>query len=104
MSRLPSARTMKEMFRVEAERLKMALRGEISCGTNENGLQYCPADAEEVHGVILEIFRNAVWNAMEMAASARAMERLTEKYAPGFMEEHYGEYIVLLIEERAKGK
>ena len=102
MGKYGSGVSMKEMFNMEREALKMALKGQIRCGANENGFIYCPGDEEEIHQTIWEIYRNAEWHAKEMAASARAMERLAEKYSVR-SEDHFKEYMMLMMEERAKG-
>lgn len=103
MGKYPSGISMKEMFQYEREELEMALLGKIKCGVTETGFEYCPGDKEEVHGVIREIFRNAEYWALEMAASARALERLAEKYGVGITTDHFKEYMALKMEERAKG-
>lgn len=102
MGKYPSSLTMKEMFQLEREELAMALKGQIKCGATEHGFEWCPGDKEEVHGVIWEIFRNAEYWAMEMAASARALERLAEKYGIGITSEHFKEYMTMLMEEEGR--
>ena len=39
---------------------------------------------------------------LEMAASARALERLAEKHCVGISTNHFKEYMALLMEEKAK--
>ena len=102
MGKYPSGISMKEMFKYEREELEMALLGKIKCGVTETGFEYCPGDKEEVQSVIWEIFRNAEYWALEMAASARALERLAEKHGVGISTNHFTEYMALLMEEKAK--
>ena len=101
MGKYPSGISMKEMFQLEREELKMALQGKLKCGVTETGLEWCPADKEEVQAVIWEIFRNAEYWALEMAASARALERLAEKYDVDTTK-HFKEYLGFMMEEKAK--
>lgn len=102
MGRFPSDVSLREVFRLEREGLKMALQGKIKCGMTDEGFEWCPADKEEAHAVIWEIFRNAEYWALEMAACARALERVAEKYGVGISSDHFREYIAFKAEETSK--
>lgn len=102
MGKYPSGVSMKEMFKMEREELEMALMGKIQCGVTEEGIRYCPGDKEEIHAKIREIYRNAEYWALEMAASARAIERIAEEYGVNISADHLKEYMAYVMEEKAK--
>ena len=75
MSEYGNGVSMARAFSMDKERIKHALKGELICGETVNGFEYAPASREECEEYIISAFDNAVYWALEMADSGKAVER-----------------------------
>ena len=74
MAEYGSGISMACAFTMDKERIKHALKGELICGETEDGFEYTPASKEDCEEYIISAFDNAVYWAIEMADSGKAIE------------------------------
>ena len=71
--------SMRQAFELDRDRVIHALHGQLACDIDANGIAYYDADPEECEEYILHAFDNAVYEALNMALSARALEKIAEE-------------------------
>lgn len=92
MSKYGSGLTLGKACNLEKEQIKHAFKNEIMCGANENGIVYAPCTREEAEKFILTAYDEVVYQALQLAASGRAMGNLlTKKY--GSEQAYFAEYV-----------
>ena len=55
-----------------------ALDGKLLCGEGENGFEYAEASEEECRAFIINVFDNAVYQALQAYSSGRVYEKVLE--------------------------
>lgn len=81
-----------QMCNYEKEKLKQALKGRVRIGEDETGFTYAPADKEACDKVVLTIFDNMVYHAIEAMSSAHALEACLKRHGVK-PEKEMGHYI-----------
>lgn len=90
MSEYGSGLTFGQTRNMDKERIKHALRGELMCGEDENGLVYAKATPEECAAYILSAYDDCVYHAKQAMDSGRALERLMKGKGVECTPEEYG--------------
>ena len=101
MSEYGSCISKAEMFNLDKERIKMALKGELVSGEDESGFTYAPASKEECEKYILKAFDNAVFHCLECARSGRALEKILDENGIK-PEQYFQEYVSITMELQMK--
>lgn len=81
MSEYGSGISLKQAFKMDRERIRHALKGELVCGETEDGFSYAPCTKEEAEEYILQTFDNAVYLCMHANAGAKVFERILKEDA-----------------------
>lgn len=101
MSKYGNGLTLGKVFNLEKEQIKHALKNELMCGKDENGFVYAPCTREEAEKFILAAYDDAVYQALQLAASGRAMGNLlTKKY--GSEGAYFEDYVAERTKEETK--
>lgn len=98
MSEYGSGMSMADMFNLDKERIKMALKGELVSGEDESGFTYAPASKEECEEYILKAFDNAVFHCLKCARSGRALEKILNELCGIKPEDYFYEYMKITSE------
>lgn len=101
MSKYGSGLTLGKACNFKKEQIKHAFNNEIMRGANENGIVYAPCTREEAEKFILAAYDEVVYQALQLAASGRAMGNLlTKKY--GSEGAYFEDYVAERTKEETK--
>lgn len=81
MSEYGSGVSPEQAFKMDRERIRHALKGELVCGEAEDGFRYAPCSKKEAEEYILQAFDNAVDMCMHANARAKVFERILKEDA-----------------------
>lgn len=71
--------TIGQVFNLEKEQVRHALKGELMCGEDGNGFIYRKAAKEECDRYILSAFDNAVFHLLEANKFCRVYDEILER-------------------------